>query len=300
MSSLNKRFLEYLKKEELNDERLVNENYRLQHSKRRANGKTGMKKMDYGIMKFKWLTVFVKYYLESHGNESKLLKEYGVKYDAFRARYNRWIGEGMPVESQSDRFGNLIPIPGTEDRRGRSESRRTLTYEEEKEVKVEICNMINNGEKVTDSIVRDKVKEKFMNKYKHITRQTLPLVQKRKFSRHYIYLLRLRFELANSIATHVQKEKIEITPEKHCKQKEIDEYKEKIKKFTETHGEEMIMNMDETMIRYINGRDHVWRNKFSPAKIKTHVDDKAGVTVTAVLTITASGHKLSCMVIKKR
>jgi hypothetical protein len=57
------------------------------------------------------------------------------------------------------------------------------------------------------------------------------------------------------------------------------------------------MNMDETMIRYINGRDHVWRNKFSTAKIKTNVDEKAGIT--AILTITASGHKLSCMVIKK-
>jgi hypothetical protein len=67
-----------------------------------------------------------------------------------------------PRITQSDRFGNLIPILGTEDRRGRSESRRKLTYEEEKVLKVEIFNMINSGEKVTDSIVRDKAHEKFM------------------------------------------------------------------------------------------------------------------------------------------
>jgi hypothetical protein len=77
----------------------------------------------------------------------------------------------------------------------------------------------------------------------------------------------------------------------------MNKFKEELEQFRRTYGNEMIMNMDETMIRYINGCDHVWRNKFSTAKMKTCVDEKAGVT--AVLTITASGMKLPCMIIKR-
>ncbi len=121
MSSLNNKFIEYIRKEEVSNSHLVNENYRPQHSKRRTNGKTGKKNKDYGIMKFKWLTVLVKYYLEPHGRKEKLLRDHGINCETFRLRNNRWMNAGMPLVSAADRYGNLIPIPGTEDGRGKCE-----------------------------------------------------------------------------------------------------------------------------------------------------------------------------------
>jgi hypothetical protein len=215
------RLVEYLREEEIKDEKMINENHRPNYGKRRMNGKTNQRKMDYGMMNFKWLNIFIRYYLLEYNKKENLLKQYGIRRQTFRDRYQRWCSHDMPTIQTKDEFDNLVPIPGTEDNRGKNERKRILTSRQEHILKKDISQLLDHGEIVTDKTVQQQARKIFTQSHPHVTRSSSAYINKKKFSRCFVYLLRKRLGFVNAIALYVSKEKIEITEDKKKRNEQV-------------------------------------------------------------------------------
>lgn len=285
--------------------RVKNENFRTHGKRRKVNDTAKRKYKDYGNFTFKWIDLFKQYDAATHANKGKILEQHEVSRSTFGRRYKQWreYQEKQQNNDESKNNESQLPIPGTEDNRGKIQ--RLLTEEEEKILADIITEKLTTKGQtlVTDTVVIEEARLLLANKYYKI-RKTRSLdnsntntekTDEERFSVSWAYLFRKRHNFGKG-KVHIEAPSKEITEEL---EKEIEEFRARLADIKKDFGEDMIMNMDETMMRCLNGDIIGWKlkGKENTVKVISKASEKTGIS--AALTITMSGRKLPPLFIKK-
>ncbi len=283
--------------------RTNNENFRPHAKRRRRNDVSTKKYRDYGNFSFKWDDVFKQYQQAEHFLKKTIIEQNKINRNTFFKRYRVWRKYQETKETDSQPMTDGKEIPGTGDNRGKI--KRLLTMEEERLLADIIREKFKTkGQSlVTDTIVIQEARLLLANKYYKIRKtrsndtsnSNTAKTDEERFSETWAYLFRKRHDFSKGKVQMVTPGK-EITEEL---EKEIEEFRTRLAAIKNDFGEDMIMNMDETMMRCLNGDIVGWklRGKENRIKITSNASEKTGIS--AALTITMSGRKLPPLFIKK-